>query len=351
MKPLPWHRRHSAFTLIELLVVIAIIAILIGLLLPAVQKVREAAARTACTNNLKQMGLAVQNMHDAQGSLPPASGCFRGMDLKNIGPITFWILPYIEQGAAYSAALVNGVYNSGNVDSVPIKLYLCPSDPSLGAGDAAANGWASCSYACNTLAFSQATYDTPGNYLTCYVHGPLMTVNNYTAQLYPISTGGKHIPADFPDGTSNTIIWTEKSAFCSPDGNTNDGGTQWPDRYEAQTGPFLGYYPYNASSGTLAYGSNQDWERAPHLRSTRRGWEWGVLPNPAASLPRRRRLHPRRCQHRAHLGHHDGPGRWQRPHLLSEHEPADVVDGDGAQRRQSVRRRLVSCEFWASVEP
>jgi prepilin-type N-terminal cleavage/methylation domain-containing protein len=134
MRSVPLFRRRPAFTLIELLVVIAIIAVLIGLLLPAVQKVREAAARASCANNLKQLTLGVHNYHDARGELPPDR-------IANDWPTwAVLILPYIEQDAAFRlwdvtrrfAEQPNPSPNANNIDTRDpctkfVKTYYCPA--------------------------------------------------------------------------------------------------------------------------------------------------------------------------------------------------------------------------------
>src|SRR5215813_7294074 len=96
--------QRRGFTLIELLVVIAIIAILIGLLLPAAQKVREAASRIKCVNSLKQLGLAAQNYHDSEGHFPPGIGYYPTAQNGAFGTYFFHLLPYLEQRPLFESA-------------------------------------------------------------------------------------------------------------------------------------------------------------------------------------------------------------------------------------------------------
>ena len=208
-------QRAASFTLIELLVVIAIIAILIGLLLPAVQKVREAAARSRCQNNLKQIGVAIHNYQSAFNKVPPVEGVPTGVNniytgntnspspSGGYGTLFFYILPFVEQDALFKQA--NG--NSMNLARQVVKTYLCPSDPSSvnansygGCGvmvgpEVQRGGYGSCNYAANVMVFDPR--------------------------------GTKSVEVSMPDGTAQTVIMAERYRNCSPDG-ANGGGCTLP---------------------------------------------------------------------------------------------------------------------------
>src|SRR3984893_13412373 len=116
--------RRPGFTLIELLVVIAIIAVLIALLIASVQKVREAAARMQCQNNLKQIGLALHNYHGSENSFPMGH-------LNSLASANWRVLmsPYVEQAALYSRLNLNDVYDSTDLQNLVLKVWKCPSSP------------------------------------------------------------------------------------------------------------------------------------------------------------------------------------------------------------------------------
>ncbi len=235
-------RRRSAFTLIELLVVIAIIAILIGLLLPAVQKVREAANRAKCQNNLKQIGLALHHYHDANQLFPPGKGpSYPGAPVFARWSVHSRLLPYLEQDNLYKsinfafppetpgmAGLVINfmpAYQNPNRENAAacraaVPMFLCPSDPASAPGD-----WP-----------GQTNYlANQGSSFLCDLSESLPSTiapgENSNGPFYYLS---RNKIASITDGTSNTVMFAEKrrgqgfpdprtDMLTMPNTNTLDG--------------------------------------------------------------------------------------------------------------------------------
>jgi prepilin-type N-terminal cleavage/methylation domain-containing protein len=232
------HRtRKSGFTLIELLVVIAIIAVLVALLLPAVQQAREAARRSQCKNNLKQMGLALHNYHETYVCFPPG-----GVALPTNTTVTSigWgicLLPGLDQGILYNRYNSNvPVDNAANISVRQMKVpaYNCPSDVNAGTlvtpGSGTPNGtYAMSSYRANAGVSADGSNYWDGQYGTNLATANLIMTNRGMIHVVDTNLGCEKV-ASVIDGLSTTLVIGEWQTL-----DTTNRGTFWADTYAQYT--------------------------------------------------------------------------------------------------------------------
>lgn len=239
-------RRRAGFTLVELLVVIAIIGILVALLLPAVQSAREAGRRSQCSNNLKQLGLALHNFHDIRKKFPPQFGWTNSAtNTGEFGTIIYHILPFIEQQNLYNKGYIAAAGTGGYPCSYPLvansydsrekvggeefPAVVCPTDDSAPSSKGSW-GWGASSYGSNFQVFGRKG-QTPDVENAC-------GGNLWKWQ-------GNASMSSVTDGTSNTLFWAEKFAQCNPP----SGGSMWArwDYTDAWQPTFAGFTQGTAS--------------------------------------------------------------------------------------------------------